>query len=52
MVSVSYVTTFFRNQAQHWEDTDVSDLNQSVRFRSIGEEIPLTQIYKNVNFTS
>ena len=47
-----YVTTFFRNQAGHWEDTDVSDLNQSVRLRSVGEEIPLAQIYKNIDFTS
>ncbi len=47
-----YVTTFFRNQARHWEDTDVSDLNQLVRFRSVGKEIPLAQVYKNINFAS
>lgn len=47
-----YVTTFFRNQARHWEDTDVSDLNQSVRLRSIDEEIPLARIYKNIDFAS
>ena len=47
-----YVTTFFRNEAQHWEDTDVSDLNQSVHLRSVGEEIPLARIYKNIDFTS
>ena len=47
-----YVTTFFRNQARHWEDTDVSDLNQSVCLRSVGEEIPLARIYKNIDFAS
>jgi Uma2 family endonuclease len=47
-----YVTTFFRNQARHWEDTDASDLNQSVRLRSVGEEIPLARIYKTIDFTS
>ena len=46
------VTTFFRNQAGHWEDTDVSDLNQSVRLRSVGEEIPLARIYKDIDFAS
>ncbi len=47
-----YVTTFFRNQAGHWEDADVSDLNQLVRLRSVGEEIPLARIYKDIDFTS
>ena len=46
------VTTFFRNQARHWEDTDVSDVTQSVRLRSVGEEIPLARIYKNIGFAS
>lgn len=44
------VTTFFRNEAGHWEDADVSGLEQSVRLRSIDCEIPLARIYKNINF--
>ncbi len=50
--SCPYVTTFFRNQAEHWEDTEVSDLNQSVCLRSVGKKVSLAQIYKNINFTS
>ncbi len=44
------VTTLFRNDAQHWEDTDVVGLDQSVRLRSIESEITLARIYKNITF--
>ena len=44
------VTTFFRNEAQHWEDTDVAGVEQSVRLRSINGEVSLARIYKNINF--
>ncbi len=46
------VTTFFRNEAGHWEDTDISGLEQSVRLRSVDCEIPLARIYKNIDFAS
>ena len=45
-----FVTTFFRNDAGHWEDTDVSTLDQSVRLRSVDSEVPLAQLYKNIDF--
>ena len=44
------VTTFFRNEAQHWEDTDVADLKQRIELRSIDSEISLSRICKNINF--
>ena len=47
-----YVTTFFRNEAGHWEDADVSELTQSVRLRSVAGEVPLAQVYKKVDFSA
>ena len=44
------VTTFFRNEAQHWEDTDVAGLAQGARLRSADAEISLARIYKNIRF--
>ncbi|MEM6844480.1 MAG: Uma2 family endonuclease [Bacteroidota bacterium] len=44
------VTTFFRNDAQHWEDADAIGLEEDVRLQSIDCEIPLSRIYKNINF--
>lgn len=44
------VTTFFRNDVQHWEDADAIGLEETVRLRSIDCEVPLARIYKNINF--
>jgi Uma2 family endonuclease len=44
------VTTFFRNEARHWEDADAIGLEATVRLRSIDCEVPLARIYKNINF--
>lgn len=44
------VTTFFRNESQHWEDADAIGLEDNVRLRSIDCEVPLARIYKNINF--
>lgn len=44
------VTTFFRNAADHWEDTDVTSREGSVRLQSVAGEIPLARVYKNIDF--
>ncbi|MGB3778628.1 MAG: Uma2 family endonuclease [Tunicatimonas sp.] len=44
------VTTFFRNAANHWEDTDVMGLDSIARFQSVAGEISLARIYKNIEF--
>lgn len=44
------VTTFFRNDAQHWEDADVTGMKETVRLQSIDCDIPLSRIYKNISF--
>ena len=44
------ITTFYRNEAQHWEDTDVERLSESVRLRSVGGELALSSIYKSIDF--
>lgn len=46
------VTTLYRNDAGHWEDMDVTGLDQSVRLRSIDAEIPLSRIYKNIDLNA
>ncbi len=44
------VTTFFRNAANHWEDTDVTGREGILRLQSVAEEIPLARVYKNIDF--
>lgn len=44
------ITIFFRNAANHWEDTDVTDREGSVRLQSVAGEIPLARVYKNIDF--
>ena len=46
------VTTFFRNPAGHWEDTDQADPSGKVQLRAIDGEIPLAQLYKGVDFAT
>ena len=44
------VTTFFHNAANHWEDTDVTGLESTVRLQSVAGEISLARVYRNINF--
>ncbi len=44
------VTTFFRNAANHWEDTDVMGQEGVLHLQSVAAEIPLARIYKNIEF--
>ncbi len=44
------VTTFFRNAANHWEDTDVTGLESTVRLQSVVGEISLARVYRSINF--
>jgi len=44
------VTTFYRNEARHWEDNDIMGLDKTVTLRSVDCEIPLSRIYKNIDF--
>ena len=44
------VTTFFRNDAGHWEDTDVTGLEGVTRLQSVVGEISLARVYKNIEF--
>ncbi len=44
------VTTFFRNAANHWEDTDVTGLESTVRLQSVAGEISLARVYRSINF--
>jgi len=46
------VTTFFRNEARHWEDNDIIGLDKNVTLRSIDCEIPLSRIYKNIDLSA
>jgi Uma2 family endonuclease len=44
------VTTFFRNDAGHWEDTDVVGREGIARLSSVAGEIPLARVYRNIEF--
>lgn len=46
------VTTFYRNEAGHWQDTDVIDLDQSVRLQSLDGDVSLARLYKGIDFTA
>lgn len=43
-------TTFFRKAAHQWEDKDVEGMEQNIRLQSIDCDIPLSRIYKGVDF--
>jgi Uma2 family endonuclease len=46
------VTTFFRNEARHWEDNDIIGMDKNVMLRSVNCEIPLSRIYKNIDLSA
>ena len=44
------ITTFYRNEAQHWEDTDVEELTNSIALRSVDGALALSNVYKGIDF--
>ncbi len=45
------IQQFLRNDDDTWTLTAVAHLNQSIRLRSLGIEVPMMEIYERVNFT-
>ena len=47
-----HVTHLFKDEDGKWIHEDVNDLDSSVNLRSLGRELPMSEIYRDVTFDS